>query len=122
GRQGHELLGTGNRECSQNECVEQAAYCRGRANSQRQRDDDDQGERRSPSQAAEGVPNVEAECIPHAKSLAVCPALLSPPAFRLRLPGRRIVRPASADGGARPTTSLGGSDEPGSNRHMECLL
>ena len=60
GRQGHELLGTGNRECSQDECVEQAAYCRGRANSQRQRDDDDQGESRSPSQTAEGMPNVKA--------------------------------------------------------------
>jgi hypothetical protein len=59
GRQGHELLGTGNRECSQNECVEQAAYCRGRANSQRQRDNDDQGESRSPSQTAEGMPNVK---------------------------------------------------------------
>ena len=60
GRQGHELLWIGNREFSQHECVEQAAQCRGRANSQRQRDDDDQGESRSPSQAAEGMPNVKA--------------------------------------------------------------
>src|SRR5204863_9266520 len=74
GREGHELLWTGNRESSQHEGVEQAAQCRGRATSQRQRDDDGQGERRSPSQTAEGMPNVKAQRVPHAASLAACPA------------------------------------------------
>ena len=42
GRQSHELPGTGNRERSKHERIEQAADGRGRSDSQRQRDDDDQ--------------------------------------------------------------------------------
>src|SRR5262245_34329373 len=60
GRQGYELLWAGNRELSQHECIEQAAHCRRRANSERQRDADDQGVGRSPSQTAEGMPDVSA--------------------------------------------------------------
>ena len=60
GRQSHELLRTGDREPSQDDCVEQAADCHGRAENQHQRDDDDQGKSRSPPQTAEGLPNVKA--------------------------------------------------------------